>query len=149
MSEASLAVAVEQITPLLPVPMDLTVLVANLAASLNANIELTTAAFSIGSTTGAVIRDTDDGLIIIFDKGANPAQQLHIVLHEIGHLLLQHQLIMVPVDGLPNLLAHPLKCPYPLDQEHAAEDFASAVAAIVSVMPVDLSERSRSSSILL
>ena len=149
MSEASLAVAVERITPLLPVPMDLTVLVANLAASLDEDIRVTAAAFSIGSTTGAVIRDTDDALIIIFDKGADPAQQLHIVLHEIGHLLLQHQLIMFPINGLHNLLAHPLKCPYPLDQEHAAEDFATAVAAIVSVMPADLSERSRSSSILL
>lgn len=149
MSEASLAVAVERIIPLLPVPMDLAVLVANLAASLNANIRVTAAPFSIGSTTGAVIRDADDDLIIIFDKGANFAQQLHIVLHEIGHLLLQHLLIMFPINGLQNLLAHPLKCPYPLDQEHAAEDFATAVAAIVSVMPADLSERSRSSSILL
>jgi len=149
MSDASLADAVKRITPLLPVPMDLTLLVASLAASLSTNINITGAAFSSGSTTGALIRDSEDNLIIIFDDGADPTHQLHIVLHEIGHLLLQHQLIVLPASGLPNLLTHPLKCPHPPDQELAAEEFATTIVAIVSVMPADLSERSRSGSILL
>ncbi len=149
MSEASLAAAIRQIAPLLPVPMDLTLLVCSLAASLGKNLQVTGAPFSSGSTTGALIRGSDGDLIIIFDDGADPAHQLHIVLHEVGHLLLEHQLITVSAEEIPNLLTHPLRCPQPPEQEVAAEEFATAIAAIVSVMPADLSERSRSSSILL
>ncbi len=149
MSEASLAAAVQRITPLLPVPMDLIVLVASLAATLGMNIQVTGAPFSTGSTTGALVRDAEDNLIVIFDSGSDPKHQLHIVMHEIGHILLQHQLIVLSADELPDLLTHPLRCPLPRDQELAAEEFATAVGAIVSVMPTDLSERSRSSSILL
>jgi len=93
--------------------MDLTLLVASLAESLGTNIQLTGAPFSSGSTTGALIRDAEDNLIVIFDDGADPTHQLHIVLHEIGHLLLQHQLIVLSASSLPNLLTHPLKCPHP------------------------------------
>ncbi len=149
MSEAPLAAAVRHITPLLPVPMDLTLLVSSLAVNLGTNLRVTGAPFSTGSTTGALATDSNGDLTIIFDVGADPAHQLHIVLHEIGHLLLGHQLITTSGEDLPNLLTHPLRCPQTPDQEVAAEEFATAIVAIVSVMPADLSERSRSSSILL
>ena len=150
MSDTELAQAVKRLTPLLPVPMDLTLLVENLAADLHRTVRLTGAAFSSGSTTGALVKQgPNDDLIIIFDEGADPAHQIHIVLHEIGHLLLGHPLIAVPAEGLTNLLAHPLSCPYPKTVEDAAEQFATSVVAVVSVMPSDTTELSRASSILL
>ena len=136
----SLADAVKQITPLLPVPMDPSLLVSSLATSLNIKIEVTGAPFSEGSTTGALIKDSAGDLIIVFDEGADPTHQLHIVLHEIGHLLLGHRLITVSTDDVQNLMTHPLSCPHPAAQEDAAEQFATTVVAIVSALFVKSSE---------
>lgn len=149
MSDGELVRAAQELIPLLPVPMDLKQLVLNVASALHRTVQVSETPFSSGSTTGALVLDTDDDLIIIFDSGADPAHQLHIVLHEVGHLLLEHPLIVIPIGNLTDLLMYPLRCPYPQALEDAAEQFATSVAAVVSVRPADATELSRASSILL
>ena len=141
--------AVEAVTALLPIPMDLKVLVANLAAALDRSVEVSGAPFSFGSVTGALVLDLSGGWTILYDAGADPAHQLHIVLHEIAHIVLKHPLLTITAAAVPQAIRSPLRCPYPAEFQREAEQLAFAVQAMFTSMPPDLTERGSAGSILL
>ncbi|WP_144127051.1 ImmA/IrrE family metallo-endopeptidase [Catellatospora sichuanensis] len=71
------------------------------------------------------------GDFIVYEEHSVPQHQLHLVLHEIGHMLLDHP----SVD--PAVLANPtLPLPYGGKQEHEAELLAGAILNRFGPSPV-------------
>ena len=83
--------ALNAIDDLIPVPWDLEVLVGRIATQRDRLIQLLPTEFSAGDVSGLWL-PTHDADLIYYDRYASPAVREQTVGHELGHLLMNHDL---------------------------------------------------------
>jgi len=119
-------------------PLDVTALCASLADHRGRPIRLADYPFPVPGPFGVWL-EMEHTDYIFYQRETSPAHQVHITLHEIGHLIADHH-----GDGLPALLS-PGPPPeavrralgrtsYDTEQEHAAETIATLILQWASVL---------------
>jgi hypothetical protein len=120
----------------IPVPFDVRELCRRLAVDRGRRMHLVPIALPSNGPCGAwlSVNDTD---YILYEERTSPLHQLHIIMHEIGHIvcrheatpLLDHETAMVLMPSLdPNMIARVLgRTSYPVHDEQQAEMIASLI----------------------
>ncbi len=83
--------ALNAIDELIPVPWDLELLVGRIAAQRGRPIQLLAEEFPAGDVSGLWL-PTDHADLICYDRDASPSVREQTIGHELGHLLMNHQL---------------------------------------------------------
>ena len=91
LARRQLRAALNAIDELIPVPWDLQLLVERIAEQRGRPIRLLATEFPGGDVSGLWL-PTDDADLICYDRDASPAVREQTIGHELGHLLMNHQL---------------------------------------------------------
>ena len=91
LARRQLRAALNAIDELIPVPWDLQLLVERIAEQRGRPIRLLATEFPAGDVSGLWL-PTDDADLICYDRDASPAIREQTIGHELGHLLMNHQL---------------------------------------------------------
>jgi hypothetical protein len=123
-------------------PLDVTELCARLAGHRGKPIRLTAFPFPVPGPFGVWLATTRADYIF-YQQETSRAHQIHITLHEIGHLLADHRsddqdddlLRMLYPGPSPDAIRHALRrTSYDSEQEHAAETVATIILQWASVL---------------
>ena len=131
----------------LPSPFDVRQLCLALARSRGRVIHLIPVVLPPGSPSGLCV-STDAADYIFYEQETSPLHQEHIILHELGHLICDHQATSVSGQEVAQLLLPDLdlamvqrvlgRTCYPMWAEQEAEMLASLILARVDRHPHDV-----------
>ena len=128
--------ALHSIDELIPVPWDLELLVGRIAEQRGRPIRLLATEFPVGDVSGLWM-PVEGADLICYDREASPAVREQTIGHELGHLLMDHQLEdrrtgpsvadqLAAVEVSPALIERFLaRTAYEADIEAAAEEFGT------------------------
>jgi hypothetical protein len=117
----------------LPTPFTIPQFCDLLAASRGRPIRLVPSPLPVGQQICGAFAETDDEDWIFYTVGTSPFHQAHVILHEVGHLLLGHHgEELVPASLVPDLDLSTVRrllgrSSYQAEDEREAETFATMV----------------------